>query len=375
MPNGPRQYRRCGPLLSHTKRKEVSVHTDRLTFVVGTGRCGSTALSSVVNMHPDVLSVNELFASISDPAALTEEPLTGPEFWGVLSRPNQISDSMIRNGTPPSEFLYNRHPEWRYSAETTGIPAISLMVLPHLTDDPDGLLDELEPEVNAWPSRPVALHWQALFATLAARFGKQGAVVERSGLSLGRVPQLRALFPQARFVHLYRNGPDCALSMSRHFAFRMLPMFWEMAQRCGLESPLELTPEHAAQLPPDLAPLLTDSYDPALVLDRPIPLATFGGMWSRWIVDGLQHLEELPADIRTSLSYERLLEEPRKELTRLAEFIGVEARPDWLDAASALLDGDGRRGSALALPQEELDALRESCTAGTEALALADQGR
>ncbi|MGA5130223.1 sulfotransferase [Streptomyces olivoreticuli] len=345
------------------------MHTDKLTFVVGTGRCGSTALSAVVNLHPDVLSLNELFASVSDPAVLTEEPLSGAEFWGFLTRPNRVSDSLIRNGAPPSEFLYNRHPEWRYSAATTGIPAISMMVLPHLTDDPDGLLDELEPEVNSWPARPAPLQWQALFATLAARFGGPGAVVERSGLSLGRVPQLRALFPQARFVHLFRNGPDCALSMSRHIAFRMLPMLWEMAQRCGLESPYELTPEHAAQLPPDLAPLLTEHYDPALVLDRPIPLAAFGAMWSQWIVDGVRHLEELPADIRTALSYERLLEEPRKELTRLAEFIGVEARPDWLDAATALLDGDGRCGSALALPPAELDALRESCTAGNEALA------
>ncbi|WFB09526.1 sulfotransferase [Streptomyces sp. LX-29] len=345
------------------------MHTEKLTFVVGTGRCGSTALSAVVNLHPDVLSLNELFASVTDPAVLTEAPLSGEEFWGYLSRPNPASDSMIRNGAPPSEFLYNRHPEWRYSAETTGIPAISMMVLPHLTDDPDGLLDALEPEVRSWPTRPVSLQWHALFAALAARFGTTGAVVERSGLSLGKVAQLRALFPQARFVHLHRDGPDCALSMSRHVAFRMLPMLWEMAQRCGLESPHQLTPEHAAQLPPDLAPLLTGAYDPALILDRPIPLAVFGDMWSRWIVDGVRNLGELPADIRTSLSYEHLLTEPRKELTRLAEFIGVEAHADWLDSASALLDGDGRRGSALKLPPAELEALRAACAEGTEALA------
>ncbi|SNS97829.1 sulfotransferase [Actinacidiphila glaucinigra] len=341
---------------------------EQLTFVVGTGRCGSTALSAVVNLHPGILSLNELFASVVDPVVLTEEPLSGPEFWGCLARPNPVSDSLVRNGAPPPEFLYNRHPEWRHSAATTGIPAISMMVLPHLTDDPDGLLDDLEREIRAWPTRPAPLHWQAFFATLAERFGTTGAVVERSGLSLGRVGQLHALFPQARFVHLHRDGPDCALSMSRHIAFRMLPMLAEITEHCGVDSPHELTPEHFARLPADLAPLLTGSYDPALIMDRPIPLPVFGAMWSRWIVDGVRNLEELPAGTHTALSYEQLLDRPREELTRLAGFIGVEARPDWLDAAVRLLDGAGRRGSALRLDPVDLEALRESCAEGAAAL-------
>jgi hypothetical protein len=45
-------------------------------------------------------------------------------------------------------------------------------------------------------------------------------VVERSASSLHLIPLLHAQFPAARFVHLYRDGPDCALSMSRHPAFR-----------------------------------------------------------------------------------------------------------------------------------------------------------
>ncbi|MGC9437820.1 hypothetical protein [Streptomyces sp. WG5] len=123
--------------------------------------------------------------------------------------------------------------------------------------------------------------------------------------------------------------------------------------------------------PPALAPLLTGTYDPALIMDRPIPLPVFGDMWLRWIVDGVRNLEELPAGIRTSLSYEDqdLLAEPREELTRPAGFIGVEARPDWLEAAAGLLDGDGRRGSAGLLDPAEPEALRQSCAEGTAALA------
>ncbi|WP_035796292.1 sulfotransferase family protein [Kitasatospora mediocidica] len=344
------------------------MHTRKLTFVVGTGRCGSTALSQVVNLHPDMLSVNELFASVPGPQVLGDEPMSGTEFWGHLARPNPVADTMLRNGAPPPEFLYNRRPRGRYRVETTGIPAVSMMVLPHLTDDPDGLLDALEPEVSAWPVRSPARHWEAFFDALAVRFGDPGAVVERSGLSLGRVPQLRRLFPHARFVHLYRDGPDCALSMSRHVGFRLLLLMWEMADRCGLASPHELTAEHAATLPADLAPLLGERFDPALVLDRPMPLSVFGGLWSHLVVDGVDRLEEIPQSQRSTLRYEQLIADPRGELKRLADFAGVEADPRWLTAGAALLDG-GRCGAALNLPADELAALRRSCEPGMRALA------
>ncbi|MGW7594859.1 sulfotransferase family protein [Streptomyces rubiginosohelvolus] len=350
------------------KREEVRVVNQKLTFVVGTGRCGSTALSQIINIHPDVLSINELFASIPDTEVLDDAPLSGSDFWGFLSRPNVVTNSMIKNGAIPPEFLYHRMPKRRFDAETTGIPAISVMVLPHLTDDPDALFDELAAEVTTWPTRRPADHWTALFATLGARFGNPGAVVERTGLSIGRVPEMHRAFPEARFVHLYRHGPDCAVSMSRHFSFRMIPMLWEMAIHCGLETPRQLTPQHAAQLPPDLAPLLSDRYDPALVWDRPIPIGAFGTLWSETIVDGLKKLDEVPAEQRTALSYETLLEEPEKELIRLAEFIGVEPHRDWLDASIAHLDG-GRPGAASKLAEEELTSLLESCSPGTRALA------
>lgn len=181
-----------------------------LTFIVGTGRSGSTALSRIVHAHPDVLSLNEFLSSVQS-RGFPEGRLDGGEFWRLLADPNPQFERMIRNGVPMPEFLYTRRPG-RFATETTGIPALSLMVLPHLTDDPDGLFDELEGQVRGWPDRTAAGHYEALFNLLCTRFGRT-AVVERSGYSLHRVPLLRKAFPQARFVHLFRDGPDCALSM------------------------------------------------------------------------------------------------------------------------------------------------------------------
>ena len=35
----------------------------RLTFVIGTGRCGSTMLSAILQAHPDALSMSEFFGT------------------------------------------------------------------------------------------------------------------------------------------------------------------------------------------------------------------------------------------------------------------------------------------------------------------------
>ncbi|MGA4837767.1 sulfotransferase family protein [Streptomyces sp. G45] len=336
-----------------------------LTFVVGTGRSGSTALSGIVNAHPDVLSLNELLSSVQS-RGFPEGHLAGPEFWRLLADPNPLFERMIRSGAPMPEFVYPRRPG-RFATDTTGIPALSLMVLPHLTDDPDGLFDELAQQVPRWPRRTAPAHYEALFALLCARFGRT-AVVERSGYSSDRVPLLRAAFPQARFVHLVRNGPDCALSMSRHTGYRLIHLLRQICARTGAERVEDLTQDQVRSLPPELSGLLADRFDPALVLDSDLPLTGFGALWSELVTRGVDHLSRVPAEKRTTLAYENLLDEPREELTRLADFIGVEPLPRWLDIGAARLDA-GRRGASLKLPAAELDALRACCAPGERALA------
>ncbi|MFG3001847.1 sulfotransferase [Streptomyces sp. NPDC048340] len=336
-----------------------------LTFVVGTGRSGSTALSGIVNAHPDVLSLNELLASVQS-RGFPEGLLDGGEFWRLLADPNPLFERMIRNGVPMPEFVYTHRPG-RFTTDTTGIPALSLMVLPHLTDDPDGLFDELEKQVRGWPNRTAVGHYEALFGLLCTRFGRS-AVVERSGYSLDRVPLLRKAFPQARFVHLFRDGPDCALSMSRHTGYRLIFLLREILARTGAERVEELTEDQVRSLPPELSPLLAERFDSALVLDRDLRSTGFAALWSQLVVQGVARLGELPEPLRTTLAYEDLLDEPREELARLAGFIGVEPLPQWLDAGAACLDGS-RRGASRRLPAAELAALREACAPGAEALA------
>ncbi|WP_329140137.1 sulfotransferase [Streptomyces sp. NBC_00670] len=325
-----------------------------LVFVVGTGRCGSTALSEILRRHPSVLSLSELFAALY-PGGLPEEPLDGAEFWRMLAEPPHFGNRLIRDGTPLPEHLYPHMPG-RFTA-SDGIPALSLTTLPHLSPDPDALFDALRPALTGRPRGPVAGHYRALFAALAARCGGR-LVVERSGYSLNRVSLLHRHFPEAHFLHLYRDGPDCAVSMSRHPGFRFVRL---MADLAG-----ELGPEKAAA---QVGRLLSDESRPLTeALSGRVPVERFGTLWSEAITEGLAQLDALPTGTHTALAYEDLLDAPAGELTRLAGLWGIEADPAWLAEATRLLTTD-RRGTAAALPPDRRTALREACAPGTRALA------
>lgn len=336
-----------------------------VTFVVGTGRSGSTALTRILHAHPDVLSLNELLAVVHG-RAFGPDPVDGAQFWRVLADPQPVFNAMIRSGAAMPELLYHRKPG-RFTAQS-GIPAICLMPLPALSEDPDSLFDELAAEVAGWPRRYLPEQWTALFDWLCRRFDRQ-VVVERSGFSLGAIPALREAFPHARFVHLYRRGPDCALSMSRHSGYRLIMLMTQMAAQVGVGAE-ELRPEHQALLPPDLAPLLGDVYDPALVLERAMDPVDFGALWSRMIIEGQQLLAQLPGAVRMDLQYESLLADPAGELARLAHFAGFSADPHWLAESGAALD-PGRRGATDRLDAAQRQALESACAPGMRVLGLA----
>jgi hypothetical protein len=309
------------------------------TFVVSSGRCGSTLISNLIRMHPEILSLSGLFATLQT-QPLPSGEISGLEFWDVLSKPRPAYTAMLQSEASIGEFLYRLSPASRFTRET-GVPPLLLIALPHLTDDAEGLFDELAGWAPTLDVQPIGDHFKQLFQWLCQRFGRL-APVERSGSSLAWLSVLRGMFPTAKFVHLFRDGRDCALSMSRHEGFRR--SLAEGLMPGGLPGPSEgqrSTPET-------------------------IPLEVFGRSWSQMVVRGCRQLAQLPEDRVMQLSYEALIESPARELRRLCQFIGISQDPVWLATASQI--PKAKKAGRPAMSEAQQRRLDSACAEGMRLL-------
>jgi len=341
-------------------------------FIVSTGRCGSTLLSNMVRLHPDLLSISEFFTSLSS-NAFPGGRLTGEAVFQRLNTLPPGGRALLKNGLTVDEFLYPPQ-GGRYLPEN--LPPILCATLPHLTGDHDALWDELAPALRARGVDTLAGHYRFVFDGLARRFGKK-AWLERSGASLLFVPVLARMFPEARFIHIYRDGRDTALSMYRHHFFRLRVQAALRLKAFGID------PFHPFNVPgtspwmPLFERLLFWRFDAEKYRRTEIPLAAFGWFWSGMIGRGLGYLHALPQDRVLSMGYETLVADPREELTRFIRFVGPEyENPAWLEAACALPRSRPPAWQGLALDKQA--RLADACAPGQRLLGyglnLSDPG-
>jgi hypothetical protein len=127
--------------------------------------------------------------------------------------------------------------------------------------------------------------------------------------------------------------------------------------------------EIVAAAPEEFKGLIGQPRDWDRFVSYPIPVTHFGNMWSWRITEAANGLSEVPRECWTTLKYEKLIDDPRAELTRLAGFIGIPAASQWLDKAGEIVKR-GRTGTAAAqLDPETFDALQAACEPGEKAIA------
>ena len=299
-------------------------------FIVSTGRCGSTMLSNMVKLHPDLLSVSEFFTALTSRVFRGRRP-TGETVFRRLNTLSPGGKALLTNGLIVDEFLYPIGPEARYALGD--VPSIMCTTLPHLTDDPEGLWDDLAAALRVRGRASLPAHYRFIFEWLAARFEKK-VWIERSGLSLLFVPTLAEMFPDARFVHLYRDGRDTAISMSRHPYFRLRVQSEELMMKFGIDPYRPFNLLGTSPYIPFLEWFRFQFFTAERYRRTEIALPAFGRFWSRLIVRGIAYLNALPSDRVLSMRYETALDSPERELRRFIRFIGPEyENGPWLNAA------------------------------------------
>lgn len=335
------------------------------TFVVGTGRCGSTMISSILREHPALLSLSELFSLITDmgtrvSAAFPEGLIDGAQFWSILSTPYPKQDMLIKHTLVP---LTSR--KSRFTRET-GMPAIMPVALPHLTKDVDPLYAEVEAFVLSQPPAPIQECYLRLFLWLQQYFNRQ-AWVERSGGSLRFTHYFHRTFPDARFVHIVRDGRNVAISMSKNHAFRMVQVTAQFVEKLGVDPYESQDRSRIGELSDELRHLLPEYFDATAFQNYDLPLSLFGQHWSNEIIAGLHMLEEVPAERVLTLRYEDFLQEPEASIKKLIAFIHPDfVDEDWIRKVTQRVQSE--RSSWSTLPSPERELLNEACLPGFAAL-------
>jgi putative sulfotransferase len=320
-----------------------------------------------------VLSLSEFFANVTEGVRLAEcfapEPIDGDRFWRILSATAPMLSFVLLHRIRYDECIYPcDDPMARYSRET-GVPAILGTTLPHLTSDHDRLFDVLATEVSEWPDRPIAEHYRHLFEWLAVRFRKR-LWIERSGSSLSMIEWFLTNYPDARFVHITCDGRDTALLMRQHTGMRIYhAMNWLGEYLCV--DPL--TSPDRSQIdcvPSELLSILPERFDIDAFNAYEAPLRACGGIWIHHIETGLKVLWALPAERLLTLRYEDFFIDPKRELDKLAAFLGEDYIDEGWSARCAATVRQPR-STWRDLPMDEASALTEACRPGFELLCEA----
>ena len=256
--------------------------------------------------------------------------MTGEAAYRRLNTLSPAGRALLGNGLFMEEFLYRLGPDARYRADE--VPAIMCATLPHLSDDPERLWDDLAAALRPRGEASLAAHYRFVFEWLADHFGKR-AWIERSGASLLFVPQLDTLF-RALASSTFPRRP-------RHGDVHARPPLLQVADRGrGTAENVRLDPFHPAHWlgTSPWMPLFERWRFRFFSADRyrraGIRLKSAGWFWSGMIERGTEYLNALPADRVLAMRFESIVASPEEEMSRFIDFLGADFRRCPLAAGS-----------------------------------------
>ncbi|MEM9175094.1 MAG: sulfotransferase [Myxococcota bacterium] len=328
-------------------------------FIIGTGRCGSTILSKMLDVHPEVCVLSEFLVGLDAVGKFGERDVDGAELAAIcdcgLGSTGEFKKIVGHLKTPEIQFDYTNPPAGVSCADyRDGVfPELILLPLATLFDDPTVAFDELVAFAAEQPTRRLSEQLLALFEWTTRRAGKR-VWIERSGGTLAQLPELIELFPDARFLHLHRDPFDVARSMRVHHHMRLFAL-----SHYGLR-----TEEGIAWSDLDASDLNDDGpMSPRLqaLFDHDVPLEIFLRDWNEMVLRGYASVKRLDARQYDEISFEDLQTAPRAVLERIVAFFDLPGGDAWMDDAIALLT-PGKAGRATPSP-EEAETIATRCHA------------
>lgn len=294
-------------------------------FIVGTGRCGSTIFSTLLSHHPDALVLSEFFAGLDLVNAFQPGIVSGVDFAKILLQDHEVSGLNRLHNRRGKEIVADLS-----GYESVRIPAILLVCLPSISDDPEALFRDIIGWARYRSPAPLSEHYPALFEWLMQLLGKE-FWIERSGGAGEFFPELRRTFPHARYIHIHRDGVESALSMLNHDNFALHISFY-------VDPPTD--DEIARAIRREDAPGygLVDRR-----LANPLPAGKYGEFWTLQICRILSEAHRLGPGQYCEMRFEDLHADPRTFLKDACDNFGISSDDRWIDQSLALIREDNNR--------------------------------
>jgi hypothetical protein len=246
---------------------------ERVAFLVGAGRSGTTLLHKLLCLHPQIAYISNYenrFAWFPD----------GLACGAIAQRLDEKLDAWFDKGgnayfvkRPWLKKLFPTPNEGESVFRACGMPLI--------------------PTADYRPDAATTACLRGRFEQIRQR-SKAAIFLSKRTANNRRIPQLAEIFPEARYVHLIRDGRDVAQSLSTVEWWDQHQVWWDG------RTPLEM--EHAGEA----------------------RLAVCARNWVREEQELQTHLAAIAPRRLLVLRFEELLRDPRPLLERVLQFLGVE---------------------------------------------------
>jgi len=314
-------------------------------FIIGSGRCGSTLLTNMLAKHPDLMMISEFLGGMDRDEMTSKRKVSGMDFTKFMSSTYIPVDITVRRGMGDKEILTD-------TSNLKAIPVLLLATLPTLTDQPEALFQELLEATNKFPEQTIAKHIEQMFSWMMRRLGKT-YWIERSGASIEYFSELIEMFPDAKYVHLHRDGPESALSMYNFNYFRVVvPFFFNPPDKQEI-----LATEYGGQPVTD-----TDPFSRRMAGEGITP-EKFAEYWSYQQTLGARALARLKPEQFLEIRFEHMVSNPVDTLVDIADFFELPYHDSWINIAANLVTGvpPSRRDT---VSPEDYQAVIKACEVG-----------
>jgi hypothetical protein len=259
-------------------------------FLVGTGRCGTTMFRKLLSFHPDLYLPKETH-------------------WIPI-----LYNSFGLQKVPHVEIF--RFLDQVYMAK--GRTAID-RILKTEGLDKNKFRKALTARLSPSGEDTIAGFMNAFYSFIAERNGASlwGDKTPDYGLCMST---LQTIWPDAKFVHIYRDGRDVAISMSKVLSFRLLAA-WEINHWYAIAYNKQYELRMSAAM-------------------SSLPIEKFFELWKSRVSRIFDERDRLRKENYMEIRYENLLGNPLETLTSVSNFLNLPERKNWMNEAAATIRSD-----------------------------------